>query len=626
MLPAELSRITALAEQYWLLPVGMIVIYFFARFHFNTPDYALAGDNIPDSSGGDTAQRSPLARLRTPAPPIFTTPRDRYRKAEIKYVIGLEIAYLCLTLFPDLLSAVPNLQGSKEFLAKSFTDRAIVGALLLTGFLSSFPIVREFDSWLLKTLHAQASIPDDAEQTADELFEVGYRRCPNVMSQILSNVRSPLLRAVAAGQLNGSLENRWLSVRCLEETLRDLLQDSRYRTFNRKFRREFQEITSFVARTRQKLVNYITLQNALLPLDQVRDIDDWLENNVSNANVSQLKTERDKLSFEVDAIFYRMCLFTSLVVYATEHNLNQINAALLKIGFPVRINVPPRKPWDAVVKAGAVTLVVCLILSMIYTMIVQGFSVSVGIYARQVPTGLKEAGVWALTACVIHTIAALMATIRTVREIKRRHKNGLELAAENPITRNAVIALQAAILPGIILVLFALVDQRDILDTIWWIALPFTTAFFTGSYTRSSLDGTNPKFLLPVVQGGFMAAVGVLLSLVLVPDGPVQNWPLIVWVFTIYVGITAGGIGLTLGWVFKLYVTKNVHRYVSADEKSSSSGLSFAREVSAERITLSQPEASSLSEHEVIPSPGQREAMPEPVSEDRSMAVVDLPR
>jgi hypothetical protein len=324
----DLGKTLELAQQFWLLPLGMIVIYFFARYHFNTPDYALVSAGLPDSSSADLPKTSPLARLRTSAPPIFTTPRDRYRKSEIKYVLGLEVAYLCLTIFPDLIAAIPNFQAADkafltDFIGKSFSNRAILGALLCTGFLSSFPLFREFDAWLLKTLHGQASIPDDAEQTADQLFEVGYKRNCQTMRQIRESAKSPHLRLVADGFLTGSLEMKWLNVRCLAESLKDLLQDSRYWAFKRKFHQEFQDITASITHLRQTVADQLAIQNTVVPSTGLTDIDEWINDNASDEFVRKLKVERDKVIFEIDALFYRMCLFTSLVVYATEYNLSK---------------------------------------------------------------------------------------------------------------------------------------------------------------------------------------------------------------------------------------------------------------------------------------------------------------
>ena len=97
-----------LLSQYWLLPVAMPIVYFFAKNHFNSPDYPLSGYALADSA--HSAKNSPNARLRTPAPPIFTTPRDRYRWAELKYIVGIEAGFIFLAFFPDLVAKIPPLK------------------------------------------------------------------------------------------------------------------------------------------------------------------------------------------------------------------------------------------------------------------------------------------------------------------------------------------------------------------------------------------------------------------------------------------------------------------------------------------------------------------------------------
>ena len=73
-----------------------------------------------------------------------------------------------------------------------------------------------------------------------------------------------------------------------------------------------------------------------------------------------------------------------------------------------------------------------------------------------------------------------------------------------------------------------------------------------------------------------MASTGLLIALILVPTGPVQSWPTIVWVFMAYVAVTAGCIGWTLGAMFKHGLASNVHRLALSEERISPSGLSFA--------------------------------------------------
>jgi hypothetical protein len=230
-----------------------------------------------------------------------------------------------------------------------------------------------------------------------------------------------------------------------------------------------------------------------------------------------------------------------------------------------------------VLSAGTVTLLVCFLPTIIYTLLIQGLRIEIGDYRTEVPSGLTEAGIWAVTACLIHTTAAMISTLLTVKEIKRRHANGLELMVEDPVTRCAVIGLQAAILPGVIIVAFSLLNQRSLRDIIL-IVLPFVTGYFISSYTRSFFDLSKPRFISPFAQGYVMASTGLMITLVLVPTGPVQNWPIVVWIFMSYVTVTAGCIGWTLGAMFKHCLANNVHRLALSDERISPSGLSFARQ------------------------------------------------
>jgi hypothetical protein len=116
---------------------------------------------LTDAAAPDLPKNSPNARLRTPAPPIFTTPRDRYRRAKWKYIAGVEGAFLVLAVSPDLLANIPGLKGLPTFLGDSLNTRIVTDTLLTTGFLSSFPVIRDANNWFLKLLHDSASIPDE---------------------------------------------------------------------------------------------------------------------------------------------------------------------------------------------------------------------------------------------------------------------------------------------------------------------------------------------------------------------------------------------------------------------------------------------------------------------------------
>jgi len=571
------DQISSVLTQYWSVPIGMAIVYFFAKYHFNTPDYLLINDIPSDAAASIEPKNSSAARLHTTAPPVFTTLRERYIKAEVKYISGLEIAFLCITIFPVILTFIPTLQGSADFVSKSLEQRVIIAALVLTGFLSSFPFIRDFDGWLLKALHSQASIPDDAEQTADELFDVGYRRNPAIMKEITAAgiTRSPHLRAVMDGTMSGALETDWLNVRCLTECLKDALQEGRYKAFKRKFRFEFEDIYAAVQRLRVEVIKLLETQTAVVPIEGTMSIDDWIDQNINaNLGLKNLSEQRTKLLFDIDAIRYRTCLFTSVLVYATEPNLQSLNKTLMKFGFPVEIIVPPTQTGDLVLFNIFGTFVACLIVSFLYTLVVQAFAIPIPVgYRADVPGTFKEAGFWSLTTAFIHGTACLVASILTVSKIKAQSARGITIVSENPFTYTSLIAGISCIIPLMIMELFSLLENLNIYDILPWIVLPFVTAFFSSYYIKLAASGANINEFLPKLQTSIMVICTLLIAIMLNAQGPLPQWPTIFWVFLIYAALTTGLIGLILGEVFRRGLKMKSQ---SVDTlHTSASGLSF---------------------------------------------------
>jgi hypothetical protein len=364
----------------------------------------------------------------------------------------------------------------------------------------------------------------------------------------------------------------------LTEKLKELFQgqdNQRYRLFYGKFRAEFQDITAAIARVRSPIVAYVLDQTKLVPVN-VTDIDEWIDQNAPlSPDVEKLRLDRQKLIFEADAMFYRICLFTSLASYAVEATLSDINQRLNDLGFPIEVVLPLRKPWDVLVIGGLTTLAVCLGLSLIYTVLVEDWPIPVpDSYKQNVPKDLKEAGVWAVTAAVMHTAAAVAAVLLTIREMKANRAKGRDLVSHNPITRNIVVACYSSLFPVAIITVFALSTARS-LESLCWIVLPFITAYFSGGYIRRSVSN-NPQ--LPrgiVLQTVSMALAGLVLSIILVPNDSIANCPPIVWVFTAYAMVTAMAIGITLGGVFWRNLGVNCDRLFAVENDRVHGRLTF---------------------------------------------------
>jgi hypothetical protein len=131
---------------YWIIPAGMIALYFYGRFHFNTPEYSI-------DSGSQTGPNALAgARLITPAPPMFTTSRARFNRYARRYVIILEIAFIAIVFFSTLvsdISRVTNWEVPLPSSAESLQYKAIWALFALTGLLSSFPGFKDIDNWIL---------------------------------------------------------------------------------------------------------------------------------------------------------------------------------------------------------------------------------------------------------------------------------------------------------------------------------------------------------------------------------------------------------------------------------------------------------------------------------------------
>ena len=96
---------------FWTVPVGMIVLLVYGRFHFNSPPYLL---NWADNSDGSIVEGQP--RLITPTPPKFTTRRSIYNNYAYRYIILLELAFILLVFGGSLLVDIERvLQLQRKF-------------------------------------------------------------------------------------------------------------------------------------------------------------------------------------------------------------------------------------------------------------------------------------------------------------------------------------------------------------------------------------------------------------------------------------------------------------------------------------------------------------------------------
>lgn len=181
----------------WTVPAGMIVLYFYGRYHFNTPAYSLDLSFSSTLSGGDRV------RLITQAPPMFTTRRARYNSYAIRYIALLEIAFLGFIFMYAIIEDIASIGKLQipDLTKEPLHYRSVFALFVLTGFLSSFPGVKQIDISLLAALHKAAFIPDEARDLAAKLYNSAFKPSQDV----LATVRQALLARDTARVADGGV-------------------------------------------------------------------------------------------------------------------------------------------------------------------------------------------------------------------------------------------------------------------------------------------------------------------------------------------------------------------------------------------------------------------------------------
>jgi hypothetical protein len=544
---AHWAAVVLQLHTYWMVPVGAVVLYYYGQFHFNTPDYSLTAR---DGDGGrNLVKNAQLARTRAVAPPIFTTSRGRYRRSARLYVLTLEAIFLLVTVFPELVAAAAKMGTAQLDLSKSADERAIWALFGLTGLLSSFPVFKDIDAWLLKQLHQRAAIPDDARLTASTLYDAPFQADRAVVTAVSETLRTRHLRQVAQGSARGTLETVWFKVRCLDEQLKRLLSSPKYREFRRRFDVEFDEIEDIIAQQREKLFAFFSEQERQIP-EVLPDIDQYYEDAGCEAQPHPMVERRAKLTFQVEAIFYRMCVFSSLLVYATEIRTEAMDEMFKRLGFGVSVSPVPRVDWEAVIKVAACICLVILVPSYLYTIIMVEFRIeAVGLNAKLIPQDLGTASLWSMIGVAIHTMAIVLAL-----SLKRRYARLREMGGPPmPTVENSKVAAWCFAAAYVMLLCVRLATGTgDAWHSNPWPLLPATTGFFVGLYVDRALARRPVSLANAFSQAAVMFAVASAVCIASQPNGIVfSEWSAAFALFTLYASLTAAGIGLSVGLVFQ---------------------------------------------------------------------------
>ena len=344
-----LSNVSVLLTQlqsYWVIPAGLLVLYFYGRVHFNTPAYALTQN---DDDGQPLCDPGRLLSL---APPMFTTTRSRFNRYAWRYILILWAAFLTLLFLPSLYSdaeRILKLQMPLPPSSETLQSRALFALFALTGLLSSFPVLKDLNGYILKALHAAAYIPQDATRLAEILRSADFlpKLATRQAVQDVLTKRDSL--AVARGESIGTLETTLLKALWLKAELLQLITGAQYVSFRVALERDIADVAASWANLRPTLIDYFDHQERLIAAPVV-DIDAELRAHPNDAPFVSLSERRQQLTKRCIALFQRMCLLMALLVYGTKTTPDEMGATLKQVGFQIDVTATPAWDWNTIAR------------------------------------------------------------------------------------------------------------------------------------------------------------------------------------------------------------------------------------------------------------------------------------
>jgi hypothetical protein len=524
------EQINAWIQMYWIVPLGMIALYFYGLSHFNTPDYRLVILQTTDS-----------AALLTMAPPKYTTTRARFRRYALWYVLILESAFLVFVFLRDPVSQVTHLLFNVRFEeAGSVPSAAFFALFCLTGLLSSFPGFKDIDSWLLTRLHRTALIPDDAKLLASRLFDADYQPSKRTRDQVRRILRSRDTIRYSEGHLAGALEQRVLSTLWLHAQLAEKTKESEHAYFTSKFEIDLTEVEKSFNRIKTELLAYFREQEKLVPAT-IDDIDQYLAEQSDNEDVDALLIRRQDLIDRCNGLYHRMCLLTSLLVYSTETTAEEIDEFLKTIGFAVHVQDNPIMDWDAVFRVVVSVFVLMLAANAVF----MGLALATGAPDNVVPDRNRLL-VFALSTTLLYFIVIFAAL-----KIKR-HRRRTDRPQARP--ENAILVFWCYLLTLPVSIALSFYIRHELSTAPFLFAAnQGIVAYFIGMYVDRSFAGKPLSWRLAWIQATvqFLAAV---LIFFFSPSPPNVNFSLRQQlIYALFFAFQSGLAGFLVGGLFQYF-------------------------------------------------------------------------
>ena len=532
-----LDQVKTFVQIYWLVPAGVVALYFYGSFHFNTPDYRLVISQSPDQPS-----------LLTLAPPKFTTTRARFRRYSLRYILVLEALFLSFVFLTSVyvdaakIAHAGDIIKNLQFDSASVQFKALIALFCLTGLLSSFPFFKDIDAWLLRWLHQAALIPDDAKLMASRLFGVNYQPSDKARAKVRQILISRDTIRFAEGGLTGNLERRVVSLLWLYSRLKEKANEAGCEYFAARFEMDLADIAKSLERMKIELVAYFRDQAKLVPED-ADDIDHYLSDHMDDQEIAALSLRRDTLQAECDSLYYRTCLLTSVLAYSTESTAEEINDLLLELGFPIKVSANPIMDWDAVFRVVGSVLVLTSVVNIIFMRVLARFGTA------GFPIDQTRMLVFAITTTLLYFVVVYLAL--KVKRYWRRTR-----APENRQSENPKIAIMCYLLTlpiSIALSLWVRPTHDFSTAPFLFAANQGVVGYFIAMYVDRSLAQRPISWQLAVIQGGCQAIAALLIFFFLPPIPGVTFSAMQNIVFGFIFICQAGISGFLVGAIFQYF-------------------------------------------------------------------------
>ena len=553
------TELLASAQIYWIIPAGMLALYFYGRFHFNSPEYAI--DFRTRSASADSAG----LRLMTPAPPIFTTSRDRYNRFARRYVAILEFAFIAIVFFPNVVAEAISLLTDAPFSfghSVTLQHMVLIALFALTGLLSSFPGFKDVDGWLLRTLHRAAFIPDDVRILAEKLYEAPFSPPTAALAAVRPTLTTRDAIRAADGKLTGALEQRLIAVRCLRTQLQSIMADGKFTEFKIKLDRDLRQVANQSQELRTALTAYLVDQEKLVPAD-VPDMDAYISANIDKPDIGALSARRQELQTRCDTLYETLCLLTALSVFATDLTPENMSETLNELGFTISVPSIPLFDWDAVARVIGSMFLLLLVVNVAYW----AFMYLRGMATEEMLTLIRARVIgYSLTFTLNYSIVMILA-------IKLKRKWRREGAPNFDRPENLLIALAAYTVSLLFTIPFSLYLRGAFtIAPFLFASSQAVLGYFIGIYVDRAAKSAGISFAVAAWQGALQLAVTLIAFLGSPPlPGTIENF-FDVLSFGAFVAIQSALSGFLIGVLFQHFY-KRTMLSIRPDDRVAATGV-----------------------------------------------------